>query len=71
MDFTADSKGLFVNSMTNGGGTLLYIDSAGKAHSLLKQQSVNVSWGIPSRDGRRLTMLGQAFSANLWMLQDF
>jgi Tol biopolymer transport system component len=69
LDFSADSMGFFVNSMTNGGGTLLYVDLNGKAHPLW--QSAFFIWGIPSWDGRRLAILGLAMNGNLWMLENF
>jgi serine/threonine protein kinase len=71
VDFSADSKGLIVNSVTSGGGTLLYVDPSGKAHPLWKHKTLGQSYGLPSRDGRHVTILGQAFSANLWMLENF
>ena len=71
LDFSADSMGFFVNSMTNGGGTLLYIDLNGKAHPLWQQRSASIIWAIPSWDGRRLAILGPAFNGNLWMLENF
>jgi hypothetical protein len=71
VDFDADNRGLFVNSVTSGGGTLLYIDPSGKAHPLWKQRSVGMTYAIPSRDGHHVAMLGQAATGNLWMLENF
>jgi len=71
LHFSADSLGFFVNSMTNGGSTLLYIDAKGKAHPLWQQRSTWIIWGIPSWDGRRLALLGPALNGNLWMLENF
>ena len=71
IDFAADSEGLFVNSVTTGGSTLLYIDLAGSVHPLLQQKSTFQSWAIPSRDGQHVAIMGQTISANLWMLEDF
>jgi hypothetical protein len=71
LDFDVDSKGLFVNSKTDGGATILYVDPAGKAHPVWQQKSSYLNWAIPSRDGRRLAMLGQSQSANMWLLDNF
>jgi hypothetical protein len=70
-DFDIDGKGLFVCSATTGGGSLLYIDPAGKAHALWQQKSSPQTWAIPSRDGQHLALMGQSQNANLWMLEDF
>jgi Tol biopolymer transport system component/DNA-binding winged helix-turn-helix (wHTH) protein len=71
LDFSADSTGFFVSSMTNGGGTLLYVDFNGKAHPLWQQRSARFAWGVPSWDGRRLAILGPTPNGNLWMLENF
>jgi hypothetical protein len=71
MDFSADSKGVFMNSTSNGVGTLLYVDLTGKAHPLWKPKYPNVGWAFPTRDGRQLAIVGQSSYANVWMLKDF
>src|SRR4029077_15881850 len=71
VDFDIDGKGLFVCSATTGGGTLLYIDPAGKAHALWQQKSSPQTWAIPSHDGQHLAIMGQSQNANLWMLEHF
>ena len=60
MDFSADSKGLFIRSYSNGIGTLLYLDPSGKGHPLWQPKSPIVGWGMPSRDGRQLAIRGDS-----------
>jgi serine/threonine protein kinase/Tol biopolymer transport system component len=71
MDFSADSKGLFMNSTSNGVGTLLYVDLAGRAKPLWQPKYPNVLWGFPTRDGRHLAIAAASFNSNLWLLKDF
>jgi len=71
LDFAIDSKGLFVNSVTTGGSTLLYIDPAGKPHPLWQLKSSSMCWAIPSRGGKDLAILGQSLNSNLWMIENF
>jgi len=71
MDFSADSKGFFVNSLSNGIGTLLYVDQSGKGHALWQPKSPIALWGTPTRDGRRLALYGETSNSNLWMIKDF
>jgi Tol biopolymer transport system component len=70
IDSSADSKGWFVYSVSNGNGTLLYVDFTGKAHPVWRQQS-SVGWGISSPDGRRLAVIAQGHTGNMWMIEDF
>jgi eukaryotic-like serine/threonine-protein kinase len=71
IDFSADSKGVFMNSTSNGVATLLYVDLAGNAHPLWQPKYPTVSNAMPSRDGRHLAITGESDSSNLWMLRDF
>jgi Tol biopolymer transport system component len=71
MDFSADSKGLFMNSTSNGVGTLLYVDLAGRARPLWEPRNPNVGYAFSTRDGRHLAIIGQSSNSNLWMLKDF
>jgi eukaryotic-like serine/threonine-protein kinase len=71
IDFSADSKGVFMNSTSNGVATLLYVDLAGNARALWQPKYPTVSNAMPSRDGRHLAITGESDSSNLWMLRDF
>jgi len=71
MDFSADSKGLFMNSTSNGVSTLLFADLNGKAHLLWQPKSPSVEWALPTRDGHRLAISGQTTNSNIWMIRGF
>jgi eukaryotic-like serine/threonine-protein kinase len=71
MDFSADSKGLFMNSTSNGVGTLLYVDLTGRAKPLWQPKYPNVLWAFPTRDGRHLAIAAESSNSNLWVLKDF
>jgi len=71
MDFSVDSKGLFMNSTSNGVGTLLYVDLAGKATPLWQPKYPNVGYAFSTRDGRHLAIIGETLYSNLWTLKDF
>ena len=68
IDDTPDGRAWLVYSVSNGSGTLLYLDPAGAAHVVWKQQS-SVGWGILSPDGKRLAVLAQSNSGNMWLLE--
>ncbi len=71
MDFSADSKGLFMNSTAHGIKTLVYVDLKGKGHPLWHPESPRVGWATPTRDGSHLAILGESSNSNLWMLKNF
>jgi serine/threonine protein kinase/Tol biopolymer transport system component len=71
MDFSADSKGIFMNSTSNGVGTLLYVDLTGKVHPLWQPKYPYVGYAFPTRDGRHLAIIGGSAYSNVWMLNDF
>ena len=70
IDDTPDGKAWLVSSVSSGSGTLLYVDSTGRAHLVWQPQS-NVGWGILSPDGKRLAVLAQSNSGNMWLLEGF
>lgn len=71
MVFSADSKGLFMVGASNGVTTLLYVDLTGKVSPLWHPKSPLVEWAIPSRDGKRLAILGQSLNSNVWSIREF
>lgn len=71
MDFSAHSNGFFINSLSNGIGTLLYVDQSGKGRPIWQPKSPIANWGTPTRDGRRLALYGETSNSNLWMIKDF
>ena len=70
-DWSPNGKGFFTSNATGSGATLLFVELSGKSHSLLQQKSSSITWGVPSPDGRYLAVLGQEFSGNMWMIEDF
>lgn len=66
-----DSKSVFVGTSGPAGATLLRIDLKGNAQPIWQQPELGETWGIPSPDGRHLAMFGQAWDANVWMIDNF
>jgi dipeptidyl aminopeptidase/acylaminoacyl peptidase len=71
LDWSADGKGLFVEGRTPRQSTLLCIDLKGHARPLWQQRGTVDTWGIQSRDGRYLAMLGGTMDSNVWMIENF
>ena len=70
MDFSSDSKGLFMTSTRNGISALLYVDLTGKAHSLWEPKLPTVGWAITTRDGKRLAIVGFSVVSNVWSVKN-
>ena len=70
-DWSPNGKGFFSSNTTGLGATLLFVDLNGKPHPLWQQKSSSLTWGVPSPDGRHLAVLGQEFSGNMWMIENF
>jgi Tol biopolymer transport system component len=72
MVWSADGKGLYCGSWTRGGLTLLYVDIEGRTRTIWQQRG---GWGftvgVPSRDGRRLAMMGATRESNAWLIEGF
>ena len=66
----ANSDGYFVNTMTSGGITLLFVEPSGKAHALLKNGS-DRNWGVASRGGRHLATMDESADGNVWVAENF
>jgi len=69
-----DSKSLFVGTSGSIGATLLHVELDGNARPIWQQPYAGErdgTWGIPSPDGRHLTVLGQSAEANVWMIDNF
>jgi eukaryotic-like serine/threonine-protein kinase len=72
LDWAADGNGLYVSADAPGGSVLLYLDLKGYANEVWKNPSADRGTrGIPSRDGRRLALLGRNQNSNVWMIQNF
>jgi eukaryotic-like serine/threonine-protein kinase len=85
VNWTADGKGMLVQSATQGGSALLQVDLSGNAHVLWEQKGsftwtlpynevfndVSTPGAIPSPDGRRLAIFDWKLNANMWMMENF
>ncbi len=63
--WSPDARGFFVESKTDIGYSLLYVDRAGNARVIRETQ--NPVWGVPARDGRKLAFVDQSASKNVWI----
>jgi DNA-binding winged helix-turn-helix (wHTH) protein len=63
-NWAADGRSLFVECRTKDGFELVNLDLGGKA-VVLRKSSVTL-WGIPSRDGKKLTFPDRTSSNNVW-----
>jgi len=76
-DWSADGKGIFIDTSTAKGLALTYLDLRGNTRTVWEQKgNPNGSggqsiWGIPSRDGRHLAINGWAENSNVWMIEGF
>ena len=86
VNWTADGKGIFVTSSTQGGSAVLQVDLTGKARVLWEQKG-SFTWSlpffdqllngtltpavVPSPDGRHLAIYDWSLSANMWMMENF
>jgi eukaryotic-like serine/threonine-protein kinase len=71
LDWTADSKGMFVESWIPSGALLLHVDLNGNAQPLWRQPGISLIWGVSSPDGRHLAISGSSADANVWMIDNF
>jgi Tol biopolymer transport system component len=70
MVWSADGKGLYCGTIPPL--ALLYVDTKGRADMIWQQKG---GWGftvgIPSRDGRRLAIMGASAESNAWLIEGF
>jgi serine/threonine protein kinase/Tol biopolymer transport system component len=72
LDWAAGGNGLYVSAETAVGSVLLYLDLKGNASEVWAHPSLDRGTrGIPSRDGRRLALLGRNQNSNVWMIEKF
>jgi serine/threonine protein kinase/Tol biopolymer transport system component len=77
LDWSADGKGLFIDSPTAKGTALTYLDLHGNTHVIWEETStigvrgIETPWGIPSRDGLRVAINGIVANTNVWLLENF
>jgi hypothetical protein len=72
LDWAADGNGLYVSADAVRASVLLYLDLRGNAYEVWKHPSaVRGTRGIPSRDGRRIALMGRNQDSNVWMTEKF
>ena len=72
LDWTADSKAMFVSNSGSGrNATLLLVDLAGNARQLRQVRSNRASWAIPSRDGKYVAIPSPTVESNVWVADSF
>jgi Tol biopolymer transport system component len=69
LDWAADNKSLWASAHDDKENALLRIDLQGNARPVWRPKNVNVSWAIPSRDGKLVALHVHSSSANVWMLE--
>ena len=62
-----DSRGFYVQTAMDRGHALLYVDRSGTIKLLRKTDFV--TWGVPSRDGKKLAFVDLSPYTNIWMAQ--
>jgi len=70
LNWAADEKGLFVTRHLLAGYEIIYLDLAGRTHSLWRNHG---AWchSMPSPDGRHLAIYDVEKSNNIWMMENF
>ena len=63
--WSPDGRGFYVESKTDIGYCLLYVDRAG--HAKVLRETPNPVWGVPTRDGTKLAFVDQSASRNVWV----
>jgi serine/threonine protein kinase/Tol biopolymer transport system component len=71
LDWSVDDKGFFTAYATQGDSTLLYVPLSGNVRTLWRDKNANLTWAIPSRDGKRLAIFAQTESSDAWMVDGF
>ncbi len=72
VDFAADSKAVFVSSLSPMGSSVVRVDLKGHATALWSQTGVGnpVTWAIASPDGRHLAIMGWTSDRNVWLMEN-
>ena len=71
MDWSADSRNLFISSHSPTGTTLLRVDLQGHARPLWEERGVYQMWAVSSPDNRRVAILSAKWDCNVWMAENF
>ncbi len=71
LDWTPDSKSMFIATESANGSTLLHVDLKGNVQPVWQQTESGSIWGIPSPDGHHIAMQGTTSNANVWVIDNF
>ena len=73
LDWAADGKTIWsvCRSSADGKNFLLNIDRQGRMRQVWKPNWLEMSWAIPSPDGRYLAISKDSGTANVWMIEHF
>jgi hypothetical protein len=69
LDWSTDGNGLWAAARNNKGTqALLHVGFDAKISAVLSYQNEDLDWAVPSPDGRRLAVLKENNSSNVWLL---
>jgi DNA-binding winged helix-turn-helix (wHTH) protein/Tol biopolymer transport system component len=71
LDWSSDSKSIFVGTYGPSGAILLRVDLRGNVVAVWRQPQPLNTWVIPSPDGKHVLIYGTSAEANVWMIDDF
>jgi len=69
LDWAADGKSIWATTSGEKENALLRIGLQGTVTPVWRPKNVEVSWAIPSRDGKYLALHVRSSTANVWMLE--
>jgi DNA-binding winged helix-turn-helix (wHTH) protein/Tol biopolymer transport system component len=68
IDWAADSKSLWINTVSGDVQSLWRMELNGKVTSSFESKQPDLGWGIPSPDGKKLAILQGSPRANAWLI---
>jgi Tol biopolymer transport system component/DNA-binding winged helix-turn-helix (wHTH) protein len=69
LDWSADSKSLWAAARNNKGiQALLHVRFDSRIRTVLSYQNEDLDWAVPSPDGRRIAIVKENNSSNVWLL---
>lgn len=69
LDWSADSKSLWAAARNSKGvQALVHVAFDGNIRTVLSYQNEDLDWAIPSPDGRRMAVVKENTSSNVWLL---
>lgn len=72
LNWAADGKGWYIGTRSDpAGSTFLYVDLKGHATVLQSEERVELTWTVPSPDGRHLAFSKTTFTENAWLIENF